>query len=92
MSEESKRRSFWDRLFNLDYHSAREERVIEYIIHRLSEGVSLQEILNEEYVRRNVSPAEVDEICSNPRLVEAARERMQQDFGSEELDPTRPPQ
>jgi hypothetical protein len=92
MSEESKRRSFWDRLFNLDYHPAREERVIEYIIHRLSEGVSLQEILNEEYVRRNVSPAEVDEICSNPRLVEAARERMQQDFGSEELDPTRPPQ
>ena len=92
MSEESKQRSFWDRLFTFDHHSAREERVIEYIIHRLGEGVGLQEILDEEYVRRNASPAEVDEICSNPRLVEAARERMEKDFGSEELDPTRPPQ
>ena len=91
MSEESKQRSFWDRLFTFDYHSAREERVIEYVIHRLGEGAGLKEILDEEYVRRNATPAEVDEICSNPRLVEAARERMEQDFGSEELDPTRRP-
>jgi hypothetical protein len=33
----------------------------------------------------------VDEICSSPRLVEAARERMEEDFSSEELDPTRRP-
>jgi hypothetical protein len=33
----------------------------------------------------------VDEICSNPKLVEAARERMQEDFSSEDLDPTRRP-
>jgi len=91
MSEEREKRSFWDRLFSIEYHSAREERVIEYIIHRLGEGAGLQEILGEEYVRRNASPAEVDEICSNPRLVEAARERMEQDFGSEELDPSRRP-
>jgi hypothetical protein len=91
MSEEREKRSFWDRLFSIEYHSAREERVIEYIIHRLGEGAGLQEILGEEYVRRNASPAEVDEICSNPRLVEAARERMEQDFGSEELDPSHRP-
>ncbi|MDQ3791840.1 MAG: hypothetical protein M3341_04220, partial [Actinomycetota bacterium] len=91
MSGEREKRSFWDRLFSIEYHSAREERVIEYITHRLGEGAGLQEILGEEYVRRNASPAEVDEICSNPRLVEAARERMEQDFGSEELDPTRRP-
>ncbi len=91
MAGESKGKSFWDRLFSLDYHSAREERVIEYIVHRLREGASLQEILGEEYVRRNASPAEVDEICSNPRLVEASRERMEQDFGSEDLDPSRSP-
>ena len=91
MSEESKRRSFWDRLFNLDYHSAREERVVGYIIHRLGEGASLQEIVSEEYVRRNASPAEVDEISSKPELVQAAREHMERDFSSGEIDPTRRP-
>ncbi len=91
MSAEREKRSFWDRLFSIEHHSAREETVIEYIIHRLGEGASLQDIVQEEYVRRNASPVEVEEICSNPRLVEAARERMQQDFSSEELDPTRHP-
>ena len=91
MSEESSQRSFWDRLFNLDYHSAREEKVVEYIIHRLGEGASLQEIVSEEYVRRNASPAEVDEISSKPELVQAAREHMERDFSSGEIDPTRRP-
>jgi hypothetical protein len=91
MAEGSRWRTFWDRLFSEQQQSAREERVIEYIIHRLGEGASLQDIVQEEYVRRNASPAEVDEICSNPRLVEAARERMEEDFSSEDLDPTRRP-
>ena len=91
VSEEKEKRSFWDRLFSIEYHSPREERVMEYIIHRLGEGASLQDIVQEEYVRRNASPAEVDEICSNPRLVEAAREHMEEDFSSEDLDPTRRP-
>jgi hypothetical protein len=91
MSEERKKRSFWSRLFNLDYHSAREERVVEYIIHRLREGANLQEVIEEEYVRRNASPAEIEEICSRPELVQAAREHMEQDFGSEDLDPHRRP-
>jgi hypothetical protein len=86
MSEERKQQSFWDRLFGLEYHSVREERVVEYIIHRLGEGASLQEILREEYVRRNASPVEVDEICSRPELVQAARERMEKDFSSGEID------
>ncbi len=91
MPEESKKQSFWDRLFSLDYHSAREERVVEYIIHRLGDGASLQEIVEEEYVRRNASPVEVEEICSKPELVQATRERMEQDFSSGEIDPTRRP-
>jgi hypothetical protein len=91
MPEESKQQSFWDRLLSLDYHSAREERVVEYIIHRLGEGAGLQEIVGEEYVRRNASAAEVDEICSKPELVQAAREHMEQDFRSGEIDPTRHP-
>ena len=90
MAEGSRWRTFWDRLFS-EQQQSRERRVIEYIIHRLGEGAGLQDIVQEEYVRRNASPAEVDEICSNPRLVEAARERMEEDFGSEDLDPTRRP-
>ncbi len=89
MSEESKQRSFWERLISIEYHSAREERVMEYITHRLDDGVALQEILQEEYVRRNASPVEVEEICSKPELVQAARERMERDLRSEELDPRR---
>jgi hypothetical protein len=91
MSEERKERSFWDRLFSLEYHAAREERVVEYILHRLSEGASLQVIVQEEYVRRNASPVEVEEICSKPELVQAAREDMQRDFTSEDLDPHQRP-
>ena len=90
MSEERKR-SFWDRLLGRGHHSPREEKVMEYIIHRLGEGASLQEIIDEEYVRRNASPAEIEEICSRPELVQAAREHMEQDFSSGEIDPTRRP-
>ena len=89
MSEESKQRSFWDRMLSIEYHSAREERLIEYIAHRLHDGASLQEIVQEEYVRRNASPVEVEEICSKPELIQTTRERMEQDFRSEELDPSR---
>ena len=89
MSEESKQRSFWDRLISIEYHSAREEKLIEYIAHRLHDGVSLQDILQEEYVRRNASPVEIEEICSKPELIQTARERMEQDFRSEELNPSR---
>jgi hypothetical protein len=89
MSEQRKKRSFWDRLFNVDYQSKREDKVVEYILHRLGEGANLKEVVEEEYVRRNASPAEVEEICARPELVQAARSRMQEDFGSGELDPNR---
>ena len=88
---ESEKRSFWDRLFSTDRPSQREERVLEYIMHRVGEGAHLGDIVNEEYVRRNVSPEEVEEICARPELVQTAREHLQQDFGSGDLDPTRRP-
>ena len=87
MPEEKGKRSFWDRLFSTHHPSEREERVAEYIIHRLGDGAHLGDVVQEEYVRRNASTLEIEEICSDPRLVEAAREHMERDFGSEELDP-----
>ncbi len=92
MSEGGERRSFWDRLFNRSQHSQREDKVLEYIIHRIGEGARLADVTQEEYVRRNASPAEVEEICSNPRLVEAARQHMEEDFRSGSLDPRQRPQ
>ncbi len=92
MAEE--RQPFWERFFRkpLSFHSQeREQKVIEYIIHRIAEGAHLREVLQEEYVRRNASPAEVEDILQNPKLVEAAHEQMREDFSSGRLDPKPPP-
>jgi hypothetical protein len=88
---EERKRSFWDRLFGRNQPSAREERIVEYIIHRLGEGAHLGDVVQEEYVRRNASSQEIEEICADPRLVEAAHEHLKRDFDSGELDPGRRP-
>jgi hypothetical protein len=75
-----KEQSFWDRIFSIHHHSDREEKVLEYIIHRLGDGADLDEVVREEYVRRHASPDEVQEILDNPRLVEAIRKKMEEDF------------
>jgi hypothetical protein len=85
------RQSFWHRLFFGGGSSDRERRVLEYIIHRISDGANLREVIQEEYVRRNASPDEVQDIIENPKLVEAAHEEMRKDFSSGDLDPSRKP-
>lgn len=88
MAEERKQ-SFWSRLFGRGQPSAREKKVLEYIVHRVGEGAHLKDVVQEEYVRRNASASEVEEICSRPELVQAAREHLASDFSSGELDPNR---
>jgi hypothetical protein len=86
----AKQESFWDRLIGGTGggpDSEREEKVLQYIIHRLNEDASLQEVLQEEYVRRNCTQPEIEEILTNPELVRAAREQMEGAFESGELDP-----
>jgi nucleotide-binding universal stress UspA family protein len=80
----------WKMLFG-PHRSEREERVLEYVIHRVGDGAHLADVVREEYVRRNASPAEVEDIIANPSLVEAARREMNEDFASGELDPRRRP-
>ncbi len=92
MAEEQKKQTFWQRLFSTNKRSAREERVVGYIVHRIGEGASLREVTQEEYVRRNASPAEVEEILQDPKLLESAHEHLRQDFDSGELDPHRRPE
>src|SRR3954469_2603061 len=82
-------RSFWDRLFSgsfLEQHDHdRERKVLEYICHRIGEGAHLRDVVQEEYVRRNASQVEIEDILENPRLVEAAHEQMRSDFSSGRL-------
>lgn len=83
---EREKKSFWDRLFGGSQSSAREQKVLEYVVHRVNQGVDLVDVVGEEYVRRNASGREIDDILSNPRIVEAAREHMQEAFRSGELN------
>lgn len=83
--ESEKKRSFWDTLFG-PYPSWREEKVLEYIIHRLGDGAHLRDVMQEEYVRRLASPNEGEDILDNPRLIEAARKKMEEDLSSGKLD------
>jgi hypothetical protein len=90
MSEE--KQGFWDRIFFGSHEdSERERKVREYIIHRICDGAHLRKVLQEEYVRRNASPQEVDRILENPELIEAAHEQLRDDFSSGDLDPKAPP-
>ena len=82
-----KRRSFWDRLFGTNNRSGRQDKVLEYVIHRIEDGANLREVLQEEYVRRNATAEEVQRILENPRLIEAAGEQLREDFSSGKLDP-----
>ena len=73
-------KSALEKLLFGDGRSEREERVREYITHRLKEGAHLREVLQEEYVRRNCTPAELDEIVMDPRVVQQDREGLAQYF------------
>lgn len=72
--------SFWDTLFDDRYSSGRQQKVLDYIVHRVGDGARLRDVTEEEYVRRQASPAEVEDILQNPRLVETARLEMQREF------------
>jgi hypothetical protein len=89
MDEEN--RGFWDKVFNTRTSNEREQRVIEYICHRIADGAHLGDVTQEEYVRRNASPDEVQAILDNPKLIEAAHESMREEFSSGKLDPNPPP-
>lgn len=90
MTEE--RRSFWHRIFfGSGTGTEQERKVREYIIHRVGEGAHLRDVLGEEYVRRNASPDEAQQILDDPELIHAAHEQMRSDFSSGKLDPKRPP-
>lgn len=78
MSEKWK--SFWSRLFGGRRRSLREERVLEYVVHRLGNGARLQDVVQDEYVRRMTAEDELRRILADPRIVEGARGRMRREL------------
>jgi hypothetical protein len=84
----SERPSFWQRLFGRTGSSSlspRQQKVSDYIISRMEDDVPLQEVIREDYVRRNCSNAEVEKIVSTPEFIETARQRLGESFKSEEF-------
>ena len=84
----SEQPSFWQRIFGGARGSSlnqRQERVLGYMIGRLDKHVPLQEVIREDYVRRNCSGQEVEQIVSTPEFVQAARARLGESFRSEDL-------
>lgn len=82
-----KSQPLWKKLFGNPGGQEREEKVLGYLAHRLQNGASLEEAAGEDYVRRNLSRAEVDAVISDPELLRAVRERMESTFDSGRPDP-----
>jgi hypothetical protein len=78
-------------LFGGSGHAMNEDQIREYIAHRLDHGAHLPEVLREEYVRRNCTEEELNEIIRDPRLVHEDRMSLRRMFESGELDPTTVP-
>ena len=81
------KQSFWEILLGGRASTEREQKVLEYVCHRVGYGAHLRDVMQEEYVRRNASPNEIQDILDNPKLVETAHEKMREDFSSGHLDP-----
>lgn len=76
----------FERLFKGNRHTARENRVREYIVHRVRGGARLGEVLKEGYVRRNCDQDELDDIVRDPRLIHAEREEFERFFEDGRID------
>lgn len=86
----NEQRDFWQRLFvrsKISPLSQRQERALQYVISRIDKGVPLQEALQDEYVRRNCSHMEINQIAGSPDVVRAAREQMEASLSTEDFRP-----
>ncbi len=63
------------------------DKVLKYVAHRLKDGAHLSDVLEEEYVVRNTTRTQREEILTDPRLVREDREGLEEYFDSERLNP-----
>lgn len=86
--DETPRKRLLDRMFEGNSRTAREEKVREYIVHRIHGGARVSDVLQEEYVQRGCSHDEVDEILRDPRLIHEEREELERFFEDGRIDPS----
>jgi hypothetical protein len=72
--------------FGSSARAEREEKVLQYIIHRINEEKPLHDVIREDYVRRNCSQDKIQELVNDPEVVHACREHLWQTFRSGELE------
>ena len=82
----TKKQSLLEMILSRRGSTEREEKVFEYVCHRVGNGAHFRDVVQEEYVRRNASPKEIQEILDNPKLIEIAHEKLREDFASGDLD------
>ena len=85
--DETPRKRLLDRMFEGNSRTAREEKVREYIVHRIHGCARVSDVLQEEYVRDNCNRDELDEIVRDPRLIREEREELRRVFEDGRLDP-----
>ena len=82
-------KAFWARLFGSSFGWTRRDKVLEYVLRRVGDGAGLQEVVQEEYVRRMATRYEMERILTDPRIIGSAREGMRRDPGLERMSPRR---
>ena len=80
------KRSSLERLATGSDRSAREGKPVEYVVHCVGDGSCLEEVVDYPYVHRNFSQHEIEQVLADPQLLDAARERLEAQFESGELD------
>ncbi len=80
-------KAFWARLFGSSFGWTRRDKVLEYVLRRVGDGARLQEVVQEEYVRRMATRHEMNRILTDPRIVGNAREGMRRDLGLARMPP-----
>ena len=80
----------WKKIFGNPGGQEQEDKALAYIARRLQDGAGLEEAVREDYVRRNLSQDEVDEVLVDPDLLRTVRERMESDIESGKPDPRVP--
>ncbi len=80
-------KALWARFLVGSYGETRRDRVLEYVLHRIGDGAHLQDVIQEEYVRRMATRDDVGRILTDPRIVGSAREGMRRDLEFEGMPP-----
>lgn len=80
-------KSLLSRLFGGRDRRTGREKVLRYIARRLDEGVRLQGVTRQGYVRRMATPGGLEQMLADPRIVEGARRRMRRDLTPENAPP-----